>query len=228
MKRGIIIFLAILLISSVSASIIINEFESNSADGNEWVELYNPTDKPIDINGWELWDSLTTSKLIKFSEETIINNYSYFIYETSRLNNGGDKVILKDSSEKIVDETPILKDEDGNNLCWARFPNSQDTNTEEDWNFQTCTKAQANTPFPDLNNDCVINILDMILMRNNLDDDIIDENKKFDLNNDDKINILDLVVIRNNLYKIKDCQEPDPNYQEIPNQNQTGPSPSQP
>ena len=88
MKSAIIIaLLAVILItgtitpalaqsSNISSNIVINEIELNppgsdsrstniaSSSVNEFLELYNPTDSPIDVSGWQIiptkdWKSYT-------------------------------------------------------------------------------------------------------------------------------------------------------------------------
>ena len=52
----------------------------------------------------------------------------------------------------------------------------------------------------DMNDDCVVNILDMILIRNNLNKDPGSEGRwKYDPNEDGNINILDMLFVRNSL-----------------------------
>ena len=47
--------------SSFDSEIIINEVETNPAgsDTSEFVELYNPTEIPIDVGGWSISPSAT-------------------------------------------------------------------------------------------------------------------------------------------------------------------------
>ena len=55
-------------------------------------------------------------------------------------------------------------------------------------------------PLGDANGDCVVNILDLIWVRNRLGADVATgDNWKADVNSDGKINILDLLAVRNNL-----------------------------
>jgi len=56
------------------------------------------------------------------------------------------------------------------------------------------------TVFGDVNDDCTVNILDLIVVRNNLGASTSTGNNwRSDVNNDGKINILDLIAIRNRL-----------------------------
>jgi len=43
----------------------------------EWVELYNPTDSPVDVGEWHLSDTRTTDTLK--GENTIIPSHGYAI-----------------------------------------------------------------------------------------------------------------------------------------------------
>jgi Tol biopolymer transport system component len=52
----------------------------------------------------------------------------------------------------------------------------------------------------DVNDDCVVNILDLIAIRNGLNGDVSEgENAKLDVNRDGAINILDMILVRNEL-----------------------------
>jgi len=58
------------------------------------------------------------------------------------------------------------------------------------------------TVFSDINKDGVVNILDLIFVRERLNQDInADDNKRADINQDGKINILDLIAVKENLNK---------------------------
>ena len=79
-------------------------------------------------------------------------------------------------------------------LSWARslvFP---------DTNLTTDVLLRDRGPHADINEDCAVNILDMLEVRNRLQGDpASDENWKADLNGDGAINILDLLFVRNDL-----------------------------
>jgi|GEM_PF-2702708 len=55
-------------------------------------------------------------------------------------------------------------------------------------------------PLGDVTGDCVVNVLDMINIRNHLYDDVSSgDNWRYDLTGDGKINILDMLVVRNHV-----------------------------
>ena len=127
--------------------VLVNEFESNPDTGHEWIELYNPNSYSVDITGWELWDTLSIPSLLyTFPSDTVIDAYSYLVYELSvtKLNNAGEKVVLKHPSGDVIDETAQKSDGSGDDRCWARLPNGADTDGDSDWTFQTCTKDRTN------------------------------------------------------------------------------------
>lgn len=93
--------------------IVINEFVSDPIAGyDEWIELYNKTDQEIDL-----------SKLIITEGSGAINNLigkieprGFFVLADPKgsLNNSGDIVVLKDSTEQIIDQVAYGDWDDGN------------------------------------------------------------------------------------------------------------------
>ncbi|MCB9798791.1 lamin tail domain-containing protein [Candidatus Nomurabacteria bacterium] len=79
--------------------VIINEVLANPHDGVEWVELYNPNSVAVGIDGWTLHDNARTSNLFG----AIAPKGFMIVSSTSRLNNSGDKILLKDIENKTVD-----------------------------------------------------------------------------------------------------------------------------
>ncbi|MCY2952159.1 MAG: lamin tail domain-containing protein [Planctomycetota bacterium] len=62
-------------------SIVINELLSHpSADKGDWIELYNTTDKDIDISGWFLSDSTGDLQKYKIQPGTKIFKHSYLVF----------------------------------------------------------------------------------------------------------------------------------------------------
>ncbi|MFH1745070.1 MAG: lamin tail domain-containing protein [bacterium] len=107
----------------------INEFVSDPADGGgEWIELYNNTNKIIDLAGWTIEDG-TAKKTILSGTISESGASRYFVVEKPKgsLNNAGDLIILRDTSGKIIDRVVYGDWNDGsasNNAPIARAPSS--------------------------------------------------------------------------------------------------------
>lgn len=121
--------------------LVINELVSDPIDGqNEWIELFNKTQKNIDLTGFSLEDGSKKSNNL----EGIIKSQGYFILEKPKgaLNNSGDAITLKDNSGNVIDQLSYGDWNDGNtedNAPQANDPNSlarksdgYDTNIDKD------------------------------------------------------------------------------------------------
>ena len=87
---------------------IINEILPNptgSDTGNEWIELYNPSDAQIDLNGWEIRDKTGSFSLDGF----IVAPKGYLVvYPSVSLNNSDEELTLDDNQgyqDKITYQT---------------------------------------------------------------------------------------------------------------------------
>jgi len=133
----------------VTLHVVINEVEQNPAGtdyGYEWVELYNPTDQPVDIGGWTLSTTHGVTVTLVIPEGTIIYPGEYLVYSYAGqwLDNEDESVILRDALGIIVDETPLLNDPYNDDWAWSRHPNGVDTDSVLDWVFQPSTMGYAN------------------------------------------------------------------------------------
>ncbi len=129
--------------------IIINEWEPNPEGTDtlkEWIELYNPTSQAVNISGWKLLDSYY-GKSVSISPGTIIipDGYQLITWTNgSLINSYKTSVFLLDFAGCEVDRTSSVKDDKNNNLCWARFPNGKDLDSDLDWNNQAATPGSSN------------------------------------------------------------------------------------
>lgn len=94
--------------------VMLSEILPNPFPGeDEWIELFNPSDKEIDLSGLYLDDKEGESKKFKIPEGTKILPKGYLVFykkETKiSLNNEGDKVRLLDENENILDEVSFGK-----------------------------------------------------------------------------------------------------------------------
>ena len=65
MKRLHLIFILLLLIGFSTAQVQINEVMYSPYDGNEWVELYNPSNQTINLSSWTFTDENSLKQKIR-------------------------------------------------------------------------------------------------------------------------------------------------------------------
>ena len=163
--------------------VVINEvfYDVDSTHGsdtnNEWIELYNPTADPVSIQNWDICDGNSCDTIV---DAVIIPAYGFAVivndastYEDfwddipaeavkialnnalgSGLNDGGDRVILKDASDIVIDHMSYGSDTssfnpsvaitgaDGKSI--ARVVKGWDTDTVEDWIFNATPNPGTN------------------------------------------------------------------------------------
>lgn len=147
--RGLVLsalaFLSVLFLLTTISAITINEVEINpsgGSSGKEWVEFYNDNENDLDSSGWEVWEGVSGTsgpkKILVVDNGTVIPKNSFYTIELngSKLNNGGDFVILYDSSKTKIDETETLKDTTSGIETWQLC--------EGEWKFLEATKDSEN------------------------------------------------------------------------------------
>ena len=138
--------------TSTPQTLIINEFVSNPISGeNEWIEIYNFSTSSIDLNNWTLSDGVG----IIASPTSTIGPSDFFVIElrSSKLNNGGDIIILKNINEEIIDQVSYGNWDDGDtsdNAPQTDDPNSvariidgQDTNNDKNDFAETSSSTKG-------------------------------------------------------------------------------------
>lgn len=134
--------------SSLWTMLRINEFVSDPNDGDEWVELYNPSTSSLDLVGGSLCDDhgVSASSTACKALSGVISPLDFFVFSWSGylLNNDVDSVILKNPSGEIVDRV----DYDGSNAPSKNESLARDPLTGE-WKVSThITSAAANVIVP--------------------------------------------------------------------------------
>ncbi|MEA3282636.1 MAG: NosD domain-containing protein [Euryarchaeota archaeon] len=140
--------------SDLSTHIVINEIEQNPYgidEGNEWVELYNPTTNDVNLDGWKL--STTHGKTVTVTLRGTIPANGYFVYTHAEqwLDNEDESVTLRDPSLNEIDRTPYLTEPyliDNGYYSWQRYPNGNDTDSDSDWMFRAVTKGYGSCGEP--------------------------------------------------------------------------------
>lgn len=136
---------------SIIPNITINEIDTNPPGDDtkaisEWVELYNPTGKAVDIGGWKIASTIATKKTLTIPIGTTIKSGQFLVYSYTSLwfADVSEKVQLKDKSGQIIDETPVITDQKNDFSSWQRKFDGLDTNASNDWVFRTSSVGSSN------------------------------------------------------------------------------------
>jgi hypothetical protein len=162
--------------SAASDSVVVfNEVSYHPAtdeSANEWIELHNQMSIDIDLSGWHIEDGVNFT----FVEGTIIPGHGYLVVAsnpsalqalagitgvygpfTGSLNNGGEKLELRDRNERLMDRVeygdsskwPLAADGSGATLA----KRDEDTATSAEPEHWTSSVVTGGTPgrrnFPD-------------------------------------------------------------------------------
>ena len=135
--------------------VVINEFVSDPVSGEkEWIELYNASTSNVDLTGWTLADGVGTIA----SPTSTIGALGFFVIElsSSKLNNDGDVIILKNPSGTTIDQVRYgnwTDETDANTSdnatavsdpnAVARLVNGQDTGNDKNDFAETTTPTKG-------------------------------------------------------------------------------------
>lgn len=129
--------------------VVINELEQNPPGqdkGNEWVELYNPSSRAVDIGTWWLTDS-HYGKIVRIPAGTTITAGGYLVLNWTNgtlIHTSPMSITLRDNAGSEIDRTLEAKDEKNNDRCWARYPDGRDLGSDLDWRIQKSTRGGPN------------------------------------------------------------------------------------
>lgn len=117
--------------------VVLNEMMPKPGDDYDWVELYNRSNRNVDISGWQLVD--TTGIFKTFTLGTILNNGNFeTVTDYQRLTNSGDTIYLKNQSGEIVDSRSYTGGEVQDDKSIGRNPDGAG-------NWKSCTSSSKNS-----------------------------------------------------------------------------------
>lgn len=120
-----------------TGEIVISEVLVNpeGADKDEFIELFNPLDREVNLDGWQI--KLRNGKKFVIEEEAIQSD-EYMVFKQARtklsLNNAEEVVTLLDADEREVDKVRIVKSPEGKS--YSKF--------EDVWKFSDPTPGKKN------------------------------------------------------------------------------------
>ena len=137
--------------TSLANNVVINEVDINpSGDDSrvplQWVELYNPTDSPVNIGGWTIGATSGLRNTYTIATGTVIPSQQFLVYTYGPLwfPHVGAIVQLKSQNGTIVDQTPSLTDQQDDYSTWQRIYDGYTTGSQSDWVFKTGTLGSSN------------------------------------------------------------------------------------
>ncbi|MEX0855415.1 MAG: lamin tail domain-containing protein [Nitrosopumilaceae archaeon] len=139
---------------SFADHVVINEIDLNppgddSKSVSEWVELYNPTDKPLDIGGWAIASTTVLKKTMKIPVGTIIqpNKFLTYSYQSVWFTDVSETVQLRNADGIVIDQTPSISDLKNDFTSWQRIYDGVDTDSSSDWKFEFSNAGSTNGKF---------------------------------------------------------------------------------
>jgi len=140
---------------TIADHVVINEIDINPPGDDsksiaEWVELYNPTDLPIDIGGWSIASTTLLKKTLKIADGTSIGPDSYLLLSHQALwfPDVAEVVELRDKAGNVIDKTPKFTDLKNDYTSWQRIYDGYDTDSDADWTFELGNRGMSNGKVP--------------------------------------------------------------------------------
>jgi hypothetical protein len=135
----------------VANHVVINEVELNPVIDDtkfpaQWVELYNPTNSPVNIGGWTIGATTGLKQVYSIPTGTIIASQQFIIYHYVPIwfPHAGAVIQLQNSTGSIIDQTPSFSDAQGDGNTWQRIYDGYDTGSKSDWVFKSGTPGSSN------------------------------------------------------------------------------------
>ena len=150
-------------INEIRNDLVINEImHSPKSPEPEWVEIFNRSNKEINLDNYQIADKSDTSTVIFNSlfikpneylvfsgDSTILNLYSdkinFIKTKFPNLNNAGDKIILLDSLNRVIDSLEFTDNWGGNSGKSLERINSEFASTDST-NWSSCKLSLGGTP----------------------------------------------------------------------------------
>lgn len=167
---------------AVPGDIVINEFMYNEPDDySRYIELYNRSDKIIDLSGWKQANNTGTrrtlieEKMLFHPDEFVVitpdENLLYFFPDLkimnvgsrlSALKSGGDSIIIENSDTIVIDSLTYSPLWGGSGISLERKSSSVSAIYQENWAESTAslrgTPGEPNTAIPDSDPPVIVQI----------------------------------------------------------------------
>ncbi len=137
--------------ADIANHVLINEVDINppgddSKSISEWVEIFNPTNEEVYIGDWEIASTSVFNKTLTLHivKSIIPGNFITYSYHSSWFTYVAEQIELRYETGTIIDATPIISDLSNDFSSWQRVYDGFDTNTSDDWTFETSSAGSTN------------------------------------------------------------------------------------
>ncbi|KKL27501.1 hypothetical protein LCGC14_2384520, partial [marine sediment metagenome] len=109
-------------------------------------QIFNPTNDEVYIGDWEIASTSVLKKTLTIPIGTSIKpgQFLTYSYQSSWFTDVAEQIELRDETGTIIDETPIINDLNNDFSSWQRVYDGFDTNTSDDWTFETSSAGSTN------------------------------------------------------------------------------------
>ena len=129
--------------------LVISEIMPDPEDGKEWVEIYNTTNKVIELNNFQIDDIEGGSKATNLPKSQLASKQYYVYYTASVFNNGGDSVRIL-IGDKIIDSYLYTSSTKGVSFALDQSGSWQRTTDPTPGEENSIQIPQSPTPTPQL------------------------------------------------------------------------------
>lgn len=131
---------------SLSNSVFINEIFSNpqgTDKGNEWIEIYNDSEKTVNLGNWKL-DTGENSKAKYIFQNKVLGPFEHLLINelVFSLKNSDGEVRLLDFQNSIIDQIEYEKAEEAKSFTKFTILNEENTDFKWEWTKNTTPGTQ--------------------------------------------------------------------------------------
>lgn len=148
------ITLWVVLGHSYPSTLMINEVSFSNNDGQDWIEIYNPSLSSVSLKGYYISDSEKQLNRFQITEDIIVPSHGYLVLygENStaattgtqlsfNISNGETVYLVASDGVTIIDRLTVIKHEDDDiSTSVGRFPDG----SEETFTFSVGTPGRNN------------------------------------------------------------------------------------
>ena len=84
-----------------TGAVVINEFLPAPSAGPEWIEVFNTSDEPVELNGWSVVDAANNRKPTE--NGIVLEPQTVYAFDVNMLNDGGDTFRVLNQAQTVVD-----------------------------------------------------------------------------------------------------------------------------